>query len=232
MPHPTTIRSGTYLTSLALVLCMLFVACGHDSLLDEEIADAGGTEDTGIFAWLMLPPKPVDDCRGLGKWLDKYGERFNSRVERPGFVLEASYRPAACTACMEERGSVFADSAFRQRVAQLKATEFYVLKVTVGKNEQDTLFLELSDILIADLIEVVGRDTFPCSFMHVEAVPSSLPYRSALVGFDRPQDGRDRYLVLRDREGHFGGDLNLVFPEGSMKAYLTIAPDTLTSPRS
>lgn len=73
MPHPTTIRSGTYLTSLALVLCMLFVACGHDSLLDEEIADAGGTEDTGIFAWLMLPPKPVDDCRGLGKWLDKYG---------------------------------------------------------------------------------------------------------------------------------------------------------------
>lgn len=231
MPHFSTIRSGTLVTAFLMVLCMLSAACG------QQLSPAGAAEDVadregGFLASLMPPPRPAKDCKGLGKWLARNGGRFTSRVERPGFVLEASYRPAACTACMEAGGSTFADSAFQQRVVQLKATELYVLKVSARTDKQDTLNLEISDILMGDLIEVVGSDTFPCSFLHVEAVPSMLPYRTALVGFDRPQDGRDRHLVLHDPEGRFGGAITLTFPEGGLGAYLAIAPDTLTSPRS
>lgn len=224
-PHAFLLPALAFRLSLPLLL----TACGNGPADGGGGAVQGGFGDRGFFGWSRPAPKPLRDCAGLAKWLAGHGDGFTARVERPGLVLEASYRPAACTACMENSGAAFADSLFRMRAAELGRSELYVLKLSPGKAGRDGMAMQLDKDLAGDLVEVVGQDTFPCSFIHVEALPSLLPYGTALAGFDRPQDGRDRHLVLRDREGRLGGDLVLSFPQGRLAAYLIMAPDSVTS---
>lgn len=232
MPNPSTKRSGSRCTASALFLALLVASC-TDGPLGEQKVGAGhpDADGAGLFSWLRPTPKPLTDCAGLAKWLASNGDRFTAKIKRPGFEVEATYRAAACTACMEDREAAFADTAFQARVAQLRQTELYILKLTPGQ-EGDSLTLDLGAQLAGSLVEVVGTDTFPCSFIHVEALPSLLPYRTALIAFDRPQDDRDRQLVLLDPASSYGGNLTFLFPQGHLRTYLALVPDTLTSPRS
>lgn len=232
MPNPSTKRSGSRFMASALFLALLVASCSDGPIGEQKIGgDHPDADGAGLFSWLRPTPKPLTNCAGLAKWLASNGDRFTAKVKRRGFELEATYRAAACTACMEDREAAFADTAFQIRVAQLRQTELYILKLTPGQ-VGDSLMLDLGADLAGSLVEVVGTDTFPCSFIHVEALPSLLPYRTALIAFDRPQDDQDRQLVLLDPSSTYGGNLTFSFPQGHLRAYLAIAPDTLTTPRS
>lgn len=215
----------------ALLIGFLSLGCGPKG----GVGEGEGLEGSSISSWFnsfLSRPSSVESCQALGKWLDKYGSGLVAKVERPGFEMELQYRPAACLACMENHDAVFADSTFQERVGQLKATELYVLKIYSGKSASDSSHFELSEHLAKDLVEVVGMDTFPCAFFHVEALPSLVPYRSALIGFERPQDGRVRRVIFKDTQDHFGGDLIMDLPANGLSRYAEAVPDTLPPERS
>jgi hypothetical protein len=209
------------------MLALVITGCGSAQLSGHEVES--GSASQGLFGFFHSRPDPVKDCKALGQWLATHGKDLTAEVERPGFIAKLEYRPAACLACMEDHDALFADSTFIRRVSPLRTTELYVLKIFVGKAGSDSLYLELSESLLPDLVEVVGTDTVPCAFMHVEAMPSMMHYRSALIGFDRPQDGKDRSVVLRDSKRQFGGDLVFGLPKGGVSHYFTALADTLTS---
>lgn len=215
--------------ALFILLC---AGCGQTAMDGASGQDQVYMEpDAGFLGRLFRTKvKPAKDCGELGEWLAKHRQQLAAKAETPGFTLDAEYRPAVCTACLEERQALFTDRAFQKRVAELKPTELFVLKFTERPGVPDSLRLNLDDNLAADLVEVVGNDTFNCAFMHIEATPSMLPYRTVLIGFERVQDDKDRQLVLLDRSTQRGGDVKLLFQPGGMRAFAAIAPDSLTTP--
>jgi hypothetical protein len=205
------------------ILLVLFTACGTGPITKEG-KRPGVRPSTGFFSFFRSRTAPIQNCHELGQWLAKHDKDLVATFERPGLTGELQYRPAACLACMEKRDAAFSDSAFLKRIDQLKATELYVLRIVAGK-VSDSTQIELSENMASSFVEVVGRDTFPCSFMHVEATPSMMPYRSALIGFERAQDDKDRRVILLDSEKHLGGDLVMEFPAKGVSRYAAAVPD-------
>ena len=224
----TAHMTGSALVRWSLLLVSIW-GCGtarpEGALKDEA-------REPSWFAGLFSSrPDPIVDCKGLSGWLSANGSSLVSTVEREGFTAELQYRPAACLACLENGTAAFMDDGLRARVAELDKTELYVLRIASRMDHSDDApQLILSENLRGDLVAVMGPDTLECAFIHMEAMPSMLPYTSALIGFDRPQDGRDRRIILRDRADGFGGDL--VFQFGGLGRYTAILPDSLISGRS
>lgn len=235
MPMRRLIRSvpirRRWTSALALFM-LLGAGCGQAAMDGASGSNQVYAEpDAGFFGRLFrTKAKPATNCEELGEWLAKHRQQLTAKAETQGFILAAEYRPAACMACMEEREALFTDATFQKRVAELKPTELFVLKFTERTGVPDSLRPSLDDSLAENLVEVVGGDTFNCAFLHIEATPSMLPYRTVLIGFERVQDDKDRQLVLLDRPGQWGGDVKLLFQPGGVKAFAAIAPDSLTTP--
>lgn len=216
----------------ALVWCSsLLLTWGCAAERPESASAIQGSESSWFANLFTARQATVRDCSGLNSWFAENNSSFVSKVERADFTVELQYRPAACSACLEDRAASFTEPGFRARVAQLDKADLYVLRVrsATGRSD-DGRRLNLSEDLLKDLAEVVGPDTLECAFVHVEALPSMLPYTSALVGFDRPQDGLDRRVILRDRSDDFGGDI--IFQFSGLGRYTAILPDSLTITRS
>lgn len=174
--------------------------------------------ERGFWSGLLgIDPDPIADCGELSEWLAEHPTAFHAHVERPAFTAELQYRPAACMACLEKPGATFADPWLKERVKALGTTELFVLRLSPGTGKRE--LPEITDALQMDIVEVAGTDTVPCAFLHAEPLPPGVPYRSVLLGFDRPQDASDRRVVLRDRRGELGGDLVLALPAGAATAY-------------
>jgi hypothetical protein len=194
------------------------VGCGA-SAVDSAGADAPSGKSS-FFDLFSFAPDPIADCAGLGEWLQDHPGAFDAHVERTGFTVDLQYRPAACTACGEGSTLTFTDPQFTTRVGELQASELFVLRVA-NRSDVTGDALELTDALVADIVEVIGRDTIPCSFLHVEATPPNVPFRSAIIGFDRPQDSADRQLVVLDRTGRLGGHIVLELAPGRLQQFTT-----------
>ena len=193
------------------------VSCGA-SWVGGPHVDAGISGKSSFFDLFKSTPDPIADCAGLGEWLQDHPGTFDAQVVRSGFKVDLQYRPAACIACGEGATRAFIDPQFTTRVGELQTSEQFVLRVT-RTGEAGGNALELKDALVSDIVEVIGLDTIPCSFLHVEATPPNVPFRSAILGFDRPQDGADRRLVVLDRTGRWGGHIILELPPGTLQQY-------------
>ncbi|MFT3884715.1 MAG: hypothetical protein QM724_04585 [Flavobacteriales bacterium] len=113
------------------------------------------------------------------------------------------------------------------RMRELSATSAYALHISTtasGRPLPDETYIR------THAWEQVGLDTVPCTFVHLEAVPGLVPYRSFLLAFGHPQDGRDRTVHIDDPEGAFGGDRVFRFPPGAFGSLQQLITDTL-SPR-
>lgn len=165
---------------------------------------------------LNLPPAPLTDCEEVRNWLAEHPGAFMNVQERAGFKAELHYRPAACTACLEVGDAQLTDGSFLERSRELAFSDQYVLRLYSKKGDGERP--EVNDSWTSRIVEIVGTDTVPCAFLHVETMPPGVPYRSVLLGFDRPQDEHDRRLVIRDAEGQLGGDLHFDLPTGGPRA--------------
>lgn len=224
----TAHTTGRALARLSLLLVSIW-GCG--------IAQPEGAlkDEAQGLSWVarMFSSRPaaIEDCSGLSAWLSRHSSLLVARVERAEFTAELQYRPAACMACLEDRTAAFMDKGFRARVAELVNTELYVLRIAPRPGfSAEAQQLVLSENLRGDLVEVVGTDTLKCAFVHVEAMPSMLPYTSVIIGFDRPQDDLDRRIILWDRAEGLGGDLTFQF--NGLGHYSAILPDSLINGRS
>lgn len=133
------------------------------------------------------------------------------------------YRPAEVEQCME-LASIGRDTVPIASIDRpVDASEQYVLSIpramVLARPDEDAFGAYLAQGLVHDLVELVDGDTVPCAFIHLESGAAMAPERKVLVGFDRPQDGRERRLLLLDRQGFFGRDLLFTFKPGVFSAY-------------
>lgn len=133
-----------------------------------------------------------------------------------GHRFEAEYRPHVLDACMEVRPELrLADLA-----NGLEGLDMWLLRIPrmamkdgadPGPGQAEYLNFSAQH----DLFEVIGSDTIPCSFLHVESTPAIGPYHQILVGFDMVLDERDRILLWRDQHGSHAGDLRFELKPGA-----------------
>lgn len=163
-----------------------------------------------------LPPAPLADCEEVRNWLAEHPGAFVNVQERAGFKAELHYRPASCIACLELGDAQLTDASFLERSRELAFSDQYVLRLYL--KEGDGKGLELNDSWTSRIVEIVGADTVPCAFLHVETMPPGVPFRSVLLGFDRAQDAQDRKLLIRDHDRVLAGDLVFTMPTGGPRA--------------
>jgi hypothetical protein len=161
-------------------------------------------------------PAPLADCEALRNWLSEHPGAFVSVQERPAFKAELHYRPAPCTACLELGDVQLTEKPFVERHRELAHSDQYVLRLYPKDRGGD--LPKMDETWMPSVMEIVGTDTVPCAFLHVETLPPGVPYRSVLLGFDRAQDEQDRRLVIRDTGKLFGGDLHFNLPTGGPRA--------------
>lgn len=169
--------------------------------------------ERGLVSRLLnLQPKPLADCAAVREWLEEHPKAFLSTVQRSTFKAELRYRPASCAACLEMPDALLADADYQQRRLELAGSDLYLLRIMPGAHPEETPRPGFN--WQARIEEVVGGDTIPCAFVHVETLPPGIRYQNILLGFEAPQDTRDRQLIIRDPDGALGGDLIMPLPTG------------------
>ena len=185
--------------------------------------------ERGFWGELLdITPEPITDCAGVREWLAEHPRALYARVQRAQLTAELTYRPGVCTACLELPDAALVDAAVRDRMATLSNGGLYALRFAVGTDP--AAHHALRDTLQAYIVEVIGTDTLPCAFMHVETMPPGVPYSSAIIGFDRAQDRADRRIIIRDPHNAFGGDVTLALPLGASKALAEAIDPNATRP--
>lgn len=134
-----------------------------------------------------------------------------SVVARRGMRWELEYRPAVLRSCMEHPESALDDPDLKAVIVEHSRSCSYVLRSHRSNTQQEAPF-QLSGIGPNDIEEIVNGDTAICGFFHVEPLPDLVPYRSAMIAFERTDRPGERSVVVRDREGRWGGDLVFHFP--------------------
>lgn len=165
---------------------------------------------------LDLEPDPFEDCSEVTAWMKEHQEAFQSRIERKEVHVTVQYRPAACMTCLELGDVPLASAAYTERAVQLARSDQFVLRIQAPPTKTDIPAVD--DTWVDRIVEIVGRDTVPCAFIHVETMPPGVPFRSVLLGFDRAQDAQDRKLMIRDHDQVLGGDLVFTMPTGGPRA--------------
>ncbi len=211
------VRPRTYL--FASVICV-FVAC-------DLAQHAPGADDEGndLSASRSNDRRPKD-CKDVARWMSDAGKGFIVERRTSAGLFQLQYRPALCAACMEQGDASLSDRALRERTAHLRSSELYFLRFTPAAGTDPG---EAWEHLRSGCCEVLGVDTVPCAFVHVESLPAMSPYREIMLGFDRPQDERDRTVILRSPGLEPEGGLMFHFDGRLFEQFASLLPDTTSS---
>ncbi|MFT3886380.1 MAG: hypothetical protein QM724_13405 [Flavobacteriales bacterium] len=183
-----------YRWSLHFFVIAGLIGCIHPfNNASNEAAHASEQEDADV-AELMDALDPTTDCGTLLKEIQAHPKLLTARAREGGWIWELRYRPALCRACMERMDMRLGDEALQSRRADLAGTDLYVLHLQADKPDVKP---PMEQQLMAGLIQVVDADTFSAAFLHKEATSSSAPYASYLIGFDTPENGRARTIMIR-----------------------------------
>lgn len=214
-----SLRSGILVcvacASVALLLALM--APTRPAKSDEQLPPVEVVAKRGFFSELLdIQPRPLADCDEIREWLVEHPRAFHAVTERPGFAAELQYRPAVCMACLEQPSAKLSDPEFQKRQLELAGGDIYHLRISAGK--EAGLIPRASLAWQQQIVQVLGSDTMPCAFVHVETLPPGLPYQSVVLGFDASDEPGDRSVIITDGDGTLGGDLVLNFPKGGGRA--------------
>ncbi len=160
---------------------------------------------------------------------DKCNDELNglrANVDEGGYSFELSYVPKEVAACRKsgDNGASVMDAS--ARAIDAGAADQYVLRITskAGGPVGDAIDLEqLLGIGVQKRIHaIVGRDSLPCAFAHVESGPGHSPVTSVLIGFDAPQNSADRRIVIRETDAMESRKVTLAFPVGMFARYVEL----------
>jgi len=150
----------------------------------------------------------LDNCAELGEWLAHHREGFERTAEQAGVKLSLRRVPAICAVCQDaDWSSSFSDPKLIAALAERRGTDSYVLTVHENaggrevQNADSTLFSDLrSDSCGPRWLEIVGRDTVPCDFVHVEATGEMVSGAIILLAFEHAEDLDARTVLLMPKQ--------------------------------
>jgi hypothetical protein len=163
-----------------------------------------------------IPPAPLTDCGSVRGWLVEHPRAFHAVLARPHYSVEIQYRPPLCTACFELPNARLDEPGFKQRSEELAGGDSYLLRIFPGPGPETPPVASMA--WQHRIVQVVGVDTLPCAFVHVETLPPGVKHQNLLLGFDTGSLQEDRSVIIKDSDGTLGGDLVLTLPKGGTRA--------------
>lgn len=204
--------------TLACLPGMMSCTPGTENASREDIAVEGSP--------LWETPEPFKTCRDLLLWRQAHRANFFGQVSYGPWQISVDRRTPACTACMEGDINTMIDQAWHKRVKELKYTSTYVLQL---RPEIGDPKLNDHDLQTA-LFELVGPDTIPCSLLQKELVPSGVPYKTLLIGFEDRGIPGSRAIWFAPSD--IGAGRRLDLPNSDLDQYFHLAGSRINDPRS
>jgi hypothetical protein len=205
-----------------LMYAVLFVGC----------SGGVGTDDAGVTSpasrQVELPGAYPTTCAELGHFVAKELGGLSTQALGPeGVGISLQYRPALLRSCMVDKEAALHDVI---KAMETGATDSWVVKVprTIPGTDSTTssAFMEYlfrSSGAKQDIVMVIGTDTVPCSFLHLEGTPSVSRHHQLLIGFDVPEDHRQRKMIWKGPEELMGAPIHFEFREGIFSRYHDLA---------
>lgn len=151
-------------------------------------------------------------CKEVLETYRKNRSSYTAVITRNGVRWELEYHPEVCRSCLGLPDRVLLDSLQKISPIHHENSSSYVLRAyaTEKNSARSGTIARISHGLIT---EIIGRDTIPCAFLHLETLPAEAPFHSAIVGFlHNEQLPGERRVAIRDDEHIWGGDLLFSFP--------------------
>lgn len=164
-------------------------------------------------------------CGDLLRFLAEDWNGLRSEVvDAHGQRIEAEYRPRVLHACMEAQPELL----LADLVEGPEGLDMWLLRMPRsgmmdGADPGPDLSPYLASSAQHDLFEIIGNDTIPCAFWHLESTPSVGPHHQLLVGFDVALDERDRFLLWKGRPDSHSEDLRFRLKPGAFAVCARIA---------
>jgi len=202
-----------------LVWSLTAVACGAD--------EAGSARHTDVLAGIFGPSAPdlPENCAELLEHVAVGLDGLRASEAGPQRGISLQYRPAILSACLaSSQETSLGNPGLVAAAIGLGTADAYVLRLPrnglANGHPIDEAFLEYMQVRsAADFVELVNGDSVVCSFVHVESAPSIGPHHTVLLAFDHAQDGGDRKIFWKDREGRLGGDMVFGYEQGVFERY-------------
>jgi len=201
-----SIRWSTW--PLLVVLGMLvFSRCNSENrrMTAVQVDDISPSQ----FRELRTVPPPTG-CKELKGWLTSHRSFLTGTVIRSSRRWEVQYRPALLSACRNYPEGKFSDTDLRREVEESVLSTTYALHLTNDKQNDRDDEVFWNEELGKDIVEVLGGDTLPCAFIHLEPGPGFLKYRTAMIGFDHGQLPVKRQIIINDPLDRFGGAISFL----------------------
>lgn len=207
---------------LSALVCTVLMGCSSGPTALQEVVAQGAelmTEEQREVAVSQIR------CGDLLGFLAEDWNGLRSEVgDAHGQRIEAEYRPSVLHACMDARPELLLSDL----VKGPEGLDMWLIRVprsgmmnVADSGPDHSPYLAFSAQY--DLFEVIGNDTIPCAFWHVESTPSVGAHHQLLVGFDVALDERDRYLIWKGHTDGRGEDLRFRLKPGAFAVCARIA---------
>lgn len=209
-------RGGLWAAGLAMAL--LGPSCEHAEAAPAPAEAASADEPVGWWSRVSAVfRRSIDDCEDLRDWLADEGRQLRSTVEADGGTWVLTYAPMAARYCLADAdayGSVEEPTA--TILDRGRRSAMYILEVRPG---QDAAWTDDPLPTGSVVAEVLGTDTLPCALLHREPLPPSTGFKRYLLGFDRPEDARDRSVVIHRGAAGASAPIVIRLRPGAVQAF-------------
>lgn len=201
-----------------LMYAVLFVGCSG-GISTEEVG-----RPSPASPQVELAGAYPTTCAELGHFVAKELGGLSTEAYGPeGVGISLQYRPALLRSCMVDKEAAL---SYVIKGMETGAMDSWVVKVprTIPGTDSTTssAFLEYlfrSSGAKQDIVLVVGTDTVPCGFLHLESNPSMSRYHHLLIGFDVAEDHRQRQMIWTGPDDLMGAPIHFKFREGVFARY-------------
>lgn len=176
---------------IILFTSSLFVLASCSGAEGSARNEHGAKNDPSLSNQAASPPEKFTTCRELLTWREKNESEFHVTKATGDWRMDVEYRSPYCIACAEQPDAALTDDDIVQRLGELDSTYQLVLRAMTAI---DSNYFDAEVLRTACSIRTL-QDTIPCVFAHREMVPTMVPYRTYLLGFEGPKWSDDVVIL-------------------------------------
>lgn len=208
----------TILVSATVVLIVLFSACSKSVQRFEHTGLSDAEPPISI-----VTPNPDLSCSELKDACATELQELSVKKLHGGYEWTLIYLPKELEACRSGMDGALVVDALRT-TSEMNSTDQYVLQINALADGGDfdlNSFLQYG--IERRIRAVIGRDTVPCGFAHVESGPANSPLIRVIMGFDVLPNSADRTILISGEENSVNsGVLVLDYPHGLFEQYVEL----------
>lgn len=173
----------------------------------------------------------VLDCSSLPDYLGAVGSGLRSDVDVFGHTWQLRFRTPEEILCGEiAAGITVPGELARTRLNELRSLDQFVVTFTTSTEDAVANALSSGVPDEAHFVEIVGNDSLPCRFAHLEALGKG-PWRSKLLlAFERDTTAAQRRIIISKVPGITDLRIDLPLNSPAIIEHCLVTKDFLNTP--